>query len=567
VKLFGGRLAEHDGVVGHLTQAGSVPDWSVAAIDSLEPRLQPPVLQPKPPLFVEGLPESGCGLVKLAAQGGDLQVFSRSQIEDLGLQGGDAVGTFGARRASVIEQGVRHGRARVQDLPHHKGGNFIRQSVGGDLVESVGGERPGVLQHPDPLGEGLGLRQDVPVRVGEGGRQTPKSQGDVLDQLGQDAVPLGETEQLIPNDVIDAARVDSSAALDRNAHQTARGLRNMGFLAVPLLPLISVHAVIIAAMIAACLLRAPASAQILRVPPYRTVAELGACTNGKPKLAAVTDGLTDSDCAVGGGAEDVPCWCLDGAWTAGGAGPQGATGPQGPAGADGDDGAAGADGQPRQVQEEGADLTVRDKVNFIGAGITCADNAGQARTDCTVAAGSGDVVGPASSTAAAVAAFSSTTGKALQNTGVLITTASGGGVQVGGASGPVVKTLGSGIVSFLQSNETSWSLLNAEGLRAIDGAGTIKALIKADELSMASGICLKAASGATAGGGDTTLCRASAGAWTVGVIRFVPQASPPVTCGSGGSEGYQYTDTSHALCYCNGTAWTNLTPADGGSCS
>lgn len=50
-------------------------------------------------------------------------------------------------------------------------------------------------------------------------------------------------------------------------------------------------------------------------------------------------------------------------------------------------------------------------------------------------------------------------------------------------------------------------------------------------------------------------------------LALTPRSSPSVTCGAANTEGVIYTDTSHALCYCNGTAWTNLTPGDGGSCS
>ena len=42
---------------------------------------------------------------------------------------------------------------------------------------------------------------------------------------------------------------------------------------------------------------------------------------------------------------------------------------------------------PYRVQEEGTTLTVRPKINFIGSSITCADNAGSARTDCTLTGG------------------------------------------------------------------------------------------------------------------------------------------------------------------------------------
>jgi len=45
------------------------------------------------------------------------------------------------------------------------------------------------------------------------------------------------------------------------------------------------------------------------------------------------------------------------------------------------------------VQEEGVGLTQRDTMNFIGAGITAADNAGQTRTDVTLDAGLNDIAG------------------------------------------------------------------------------------------------------------------------------------------------------------------------------
>ena len=41
------------------------------------------------------------------------------------------------------------------------------------------------------------------------------------------------------------------------------------------------------------------------------------------------------------------------------------------------------------VQDEGVALTQRSAINFTGAGVTCADNAGSTRTDCTIPGGSG----------------------------------------------------------------------------------------------------------------------------------------------------------------------------------
>lgn len=41
------------------------------------------------------------------------------------------------------------------------------------------------------------------------------------------------------------------------------------------------------------------------------------------------------------------------------------------------------------VQDEGTPLTARSTINFIGAGVTCADNGGATRTDCTITSGGG----------------------------------------------------------------------------------------------------------------------------------------------------------------------------------
>lgn len=46
------------------------------------------------------------------------------------------------------------------------------------------------------------------------------------------------------------------------------------------------------------------------------------------------------------------------------------------------------------VQDEGSNLTQRNTVNFIGAGVSCADNGGTSVTDCTIAGGSGSPGAP-----------------------------------------------------------------------------------------------------------------------------------------------------------------------------
>lgn len=91
------------------------------------------------------------------------------------------------------------------------------------------------------------------------------------------------------------------------------------------------------------------------------------------------------------------------------------TGPAGATGAAGAAGPAGTDGIPRTIQDEGVDLAQRLKVNFTGAGVACADNPGQSRTDCTIgSSGSGDVTGPSSSVDNSVARMSGLTGKIIK---------------------------------------------------------------------------------------------------------------------------------------------------------
>lgn len=42
-----------------------------------------------------------------------------------------------------------------------------------------------------------------------------------------------------------------------------------------------------------------------------------------------------------------------------------------------------------RVQDEGSDLTRRKTLNLTGAGVSCVDNSGSSRTDCTIAGGGG----------------------------------------------------------------------------------------------------------------------------------------------------------------------------------
>ncbi len=47
-------------------------------------------------------------------------------------------------------------------------------------------------------------------------------------------------------------------------------------------------------------------------------------------------------------------------------------------------------------------------------------------------------------------------------------------------------------------------------------------------------------------------------------VRLTPSASPPFTCDAS-HEGYHYSDTSHAACFCDGTTWLKLVGA--GTCA
>lgn len=75
----------------------------------------------------------------------------------------------------------------------------------------------------------------------------------------------------------------------------------------------------------------------------------------------------------------------------------------------------------------------------------------------------------------------------------------------------------------------------------------------------------------TAGGSRRAYIGETAFALNSGVVAYLdtllyltPAASPPIAC-NGGNEGYIYTDTSHALCWCDGTTWQKLSGA--GTCA
>jgi hypothetical protein len=110
-------------------------------------------------------------------------------------------------------------------------------------------------------------------------------------------------------------------------------------------------------------------------------------------------------------------------------GDTGATGPQGPTGATGPQGPAGLNWLG--AYSAGTSYVVDDVVSYNGSSYVCIlASTGNLPTNATYwellaqkgvdGSGSGDVVGPASSTDNAIARFDGTTGKLVQNSGVLI---------------------------------------------------------------------------------------------------------------------------------------------------
>jgi hypothetical protein len=113
------------------------------------------------------------------------------------------------------------------------------------------------------------------------------------------------------------------------------------------------------------LLASPLFAQRV-VTRITTVGNLpSVCQPGQPYL--VTDGNSGTDCSTGAGSTQHFCICNS----------AGNGFDAHPAGGDG----VGYD----EVMEEGSGLTKRAQLNFIGSTITCVDNGGATRTDCTIA--------------------------------------------------------------------------------------------------------------------------------------------------------------------------------------
>lgn len=307
--------------------------------------------------------------------------------------------------------------------------------------------------------------------------------------------------------------------------------------------------------------------------------------NGTQGVRIVTDALSSSSCTIGGGSVKLICFD-NGSWVVVGLGIEGADGQaatiqvgsvttsspgssaevensgteteaifdftiprgdtgaqglqglqgiqgiQGVQGVQGADGTNGSDGIPRTIQDEASDLTQRLKINFTGAGVTCTDNSGQSRTDCTIP---GSSVGPD-----------------LDIPGTLSFGHPGNG------SYPNLRESG---------NELT---IGARRLYAYEFYACPGADCTSDAWRYSQG----GITGASASSSNFSISgTGSTGHIVIGpsggakMLRIPPSVNPPFSCGSADSEGAIYTDSSHALCFCDGTVWVNLTPTSGGSCS
>ncbi len=128
------------------------------------------------------------------------------------------------------------------------------------------------------------------------------------------------------------------------------------------------------------------------------------------------------------------------------------------------------------IKDEGSSLTQRTILNFTGAGVSCVDNAGATRTDCTISSGgstgnwtfTGDA---ADDTGAAVLTIGATTatGVTLSRTAGTITMA---GDTVFGANKGVTVTAGTSSFNFSGGTGT---FLTSSGANTLSGTTTLAA--------------------------------------------------------------------------------------------
>jgi hypothetical protein len=178
--------------------------------------------------------------------------------------------------------------------------------------------------------------------------------------------------------------------------------------------------------------------------------------------------------------------------------------------------------------------------------------------------GSGDVVGPASATDNEVARYDSTTGKILQ-AGSLI-----GFLDATGATTANIKNV-NGTTTF-KNDALDPGFIDVGSQSWRDASANRVGIFYSGHFSVASDHRIGFADSTTeANNVDTSLVRSAAGivgftnATTGGgAIHLTPMASPPRTCDAT-AEGDIYSDTSHALCWCDASTWQKLSGA--GTCA
>ena len=295
------------------------------------------------------------------------------------------------------------------------------------------------------------------------------------------------------------------------------------------------------------LLSVPSLAQV--VERGRTFADLTAshpCDTGLTnRIARVTD--CDAADDIGDGEGAFQCWAIcDGSapWVA-----QAIGGGAGGAGVSGLDTADGGTALADNTIVRGDGTT-----GIQGSAVTIADTTGDLQWEGTTAdafegnftfadptadwtwnwLGAGAMRGPDGTTALPVYGFASD-----QNTGIYLAGADTLALVSGGVDALYV------LPTFLSSNVQVRSYENFR-------LGTAKKLCWSDTANP---------------GNSEQSCLSQGGAAIVTIestLHLTPMASPPRTCDAT-AEGDLYSDSSHALCYCQGSAWTVVIGA--GSCS
>jgi hypothetical protein len=374
------------------------------------------------------------------------------------------------------------------------------------------------------------------------------------------------------------------------------------------------------------LLAMPLAAQPFRVPPVRTVAQLGACL--VPKIVAVSDAVSATDCTVGHGSAVAMCMCRPAlGWTAFGNAGSGTVlrvnaGLSGlpwlawsgvPYTSDGTATLSPAGGQtPGLVLGTFAGTSVTlgpltaNMVPSLPYAATSHTHPASAISDAT-AAGRGFLTAadataqrsalglgtastldvPASGDASSSQVVKGNDSRLVGGASVALQGSSPGtpqtgnvnvtgfglfsnGVRSGTSSDDfLLKSIGFGVVKCRNGNDTGDCILDVGRLRAFAG-GQITIDGNGSTLGLTDASCVSWATSAAADQSkDLRVCRDSAGnliidggAGVAGGVRLTP--GPVGSCGSA-ERGLGRVAADGTWCTCNGTTWT-ATPASG-SCT